>query len=136
MEIITRPSDWFSSQLKHLRCSEDAKAYIVGVMVGYTKPRHDMSKSSIVLEFDNARLTGDFVAFQTIGDWTLWMSSIVPKTDKSQRELVERFGRLSYYECYRLLKKQWRLYEELADDLPSIIYEIRQSLVIGNKSHR
>ena len=122
MELVTRLDDWFAGQLTDLRCGNEARAYVVGVL---SNRIDDMSDESVVLAFQNASLTGNFAAFQKIGDWTLWVASFAPHPQKAQRELIERFGRLSYFACHRIMRGQWRLYEELADELPAIVYDVR-----------
>ena len=126
MELVTRLDRWFSDRLQDLRCREDTRAYVVGVLSGKID---DMSDESVVLAFHDASLTGDFAAFQRIGDWTLWASAFAPHPLKAQRDLVERFGRLSYYSCYRIMRGQWTLYEELADELPAIVYDVRCNVI-------
>lgn len=125
MELVTRLDEWFARQLIDLRCGREARAYVVGVLAGRID---DMSHESVVLAYRDAALTGDFATFQRIGDWTLWVSAFAPHPLKGQRDLVERFGRLSYYSCYRIMRGQWRLYEELADELPAIVYDVRKEI--------
>ncbi len=90
-----------------------------------------MSQESVVLAFYAARQSGDFEAFQRVGDWVLWVSSVGPYPDKGQRDMVETFGRLSYYSCHRVLRGSWPLYEELANELPAIVYDVRCNLHPG-----
>lgn len=125
MELVVKPDAWFTEQLATVRCSDDARAYIVGVLVKYMRAEDDMSDESVVLAFADAKTKGDFNTFQRIGDWTLWVSSFYPHRNRGQRDLVETFGRLSYFACHRIMRGQWRLYEELADELPAIVYDIR-----------
>lgn len=132
MELITiaRLDQWLSERLRTLRCGDDTRAYVVGVLQRFQRDAGslDMSRESVVLAFHEARLRGDFAGFQRIGDWTLWVSSVQPTQDRAQREVIETFGRLSYYSCHRLMRGQWRLYEELADELPVIVYDVRCNL--------
>lgn len=122
MELVTRLDDWFDRQLVNVRCGPDARAYVIGVLSGRVD---DMSDQSATVAFQQAMLTGDFPTFQRIGDWSLWVSAFAPHPLKGQRDLVERFGRLSYSACHRIMRGQWRLYEELADELPAIVYDVR-----------
>lgn len=131
MELVTRLDDWFAGQLTDIRCGDEARAYVVGVL---SNRIIDMSDESVVLAFQDASLKGDFAAFQKIGDWTLWVSAFAPHPQKGQRDLVERFGRLSYYACYRIMRGQWRLYEELADELPAIVYDVRCNMTVRRRT--
>lgn len=122
MELVTRLDEWFAYQLSDLRCGRETRAYVVNVLAGHID---DMSHESVVLAYHDAALTGNFATFQRIGDWSLWVSAIHPHQNQGQRDLVETFGRLSYFACHRIMRGQWRLYEELADELPAIVYDIR-----------
>jgi hypothetical protein len=122
MELVIRLDDWFAGLLTDLRCGTEARAYVVKVL---SSRIDDMSDESVVLAFRDAGLTGCFATFQRIGDWTLWVSAFAPHPQKGQRNLVERFGRQSYLACHRIMRGQWRLYEELADELPTIVYDVR-----------
>jgi hypothetical protein len=125
MELVTRLDDWFAERLRGLNCGSDTRAYVVGVLSGHID---DMSDESVVLAYQDASLKGNFATFQRIGDWTLWVSAFAPHPLKGQRDVVERFGRLSYYACYRIMRGQWRLYEELADELPRLTWCVRKEI--------
>lgn len=105
-------------------------AYVAGVLKSLAHPRalDDMSKRSVILEFAEARTTGDFATFQRIGDWVLWVDIVMPDALVGTREAVESVGRQSYYTCHRILRGQWRVYEELADELPKIALSARRHM--------
>lgn len=127
---VSRLDHWLAERLRTLRVGDDTRAYVIGVLDRYQHNAEpiDMSRESIVLAFYDARLRGDFAAFQRIGDWTLWVSSVQPTRERSQRNVLETFGRLSYYSCHRIMRGQWGLYEELADELPVIVRDVRCNL--------
>lgn len=127
MELVTRLDDWFAERLQDLRCREDTRAYVTGVLAGF-RLDGDMSRQSVVLAYADAREKGDFAAFQRIGDWVLWVDAMHPHFIKDNREVIETIGRLSYYTCHRIMQRQWVLYEELADDLPRIAHGVRCKL--------
>ncbi len=122
MELVTRLDGWFESALTDLRCSPDTRAYVINLLSGHVD---DISDSSVALAYRDASLSGRFETFQRIGDWSLWVSAFAPHPLRGQRDLIERFGRLSYFSCHRIMRGQWRLYEELADELPAIVYDVR-----------
>ena len=131
MDIIVGLDSWFADRLHGMRRKPETVAYIAGVLKSLAKPREldDLSKRSVVLEFASARETGDFATFQRIGDWVLWVNIVMPESLEGTREAVESVGRQSYYTCHRILRGQWRVYEELADDLPTIARSARHMLV-------
>ena len=90
-----------------------------------------MSRSSIVRTYQDAVVRGDFASFQRIGDWVLWSGIVVPDRCEQERDVALLFGRLSYLSCHRILRGQWRVYEELANELPSLAAEAHRRLVKG-----
>jgi hypothetical protein len=131
MDIIVGLDSWFADRLHGMRRKPETVAYVAGVLKSLAKPREldDLSKRSVILEFASARETGDFATFQRIGDWVLWVNIVMPESLEGTREAVESVGRQSYYTCHRILRGQWHVYEELADDLPTIARSARHMLV-------
>jgi hypothetical protein len=88
----------------------------------------DMHGTSIVLAYGEACTSGSFAGYKRIGDWVLWVDTFAPAAMGTCHELVESMGRLSYYACHRILRRRWYLYEELADDMPRIVYDLRAAI--------
>jgi hypothetical protein len=127
MERFTRLEDWFCRSLEAVEASPDARAYLVSLFSSMKTTQNDLSNESIVLAFAAARETGQFAKFQRIGDYVLWGLSFAPESFEVPRVAID-LGRLSYYTCWRLTHKEWRVYEELADDLPRLTKETRRRL--------
>jgi hypothetical protein len=127
MERVVRLEDWFGKSLESVEASPDARAYLVSLFASMKSAEDDLSKKSIVLTYAEARDRGDFAGFQRLGDWVLWSMSFAPHS-MAVPDLALDFGRLSYYACWRLTRKEWRVYEELADDLPRLSRNIRRNL--------
>lgn len=129
MELVVpdRLDRWFAERLQGLRCRDDTRAYVTGLLAGF-HAGGDMSRDSVVLAFRDAQVKGDFAAFQRIGDWVLWVDAVNPTSINDYRQVAESFGRQAYYACHRIMRGQWHLYEELADDLPRIAYAVRCKL--------
>lgn len=120
---------WFADRLQGLNCTPETVAYVVGVL----GKRHwddgdNMSRQSVVLAFNHATFINDFAGFQRIGDWVLFADAVFPETLEQNRLVTVSLGRRAYSRCYQLLKGQWRVYEELADDLPLIAAKVRRKL--------
>jgi hypothetical protein len=129
MDLIKRLDGWFAERLEGLQCTPDTRAYVIGVL---GKKRWDgdiLVGESIVLAFNDALITSDFAAFQRIGDWVLWIDSVYPEYINDHRDVIESIGRRSYYSCHRIMRGQWRVYEELADELPSIAAKVHRKIV-------
>jgi len=132
MDLVQGLDVWFDNRLVELRSKyrPETIAYVVGVLKAQaiSKDGLDLSNRSVVLEYADAVMTGDFVSFQRIGDWVLWVNIIMPTAFDGSQEAIESIGRHSYYSCHRILKGQWRLYEELADQLPTLALAVRHKL--------
>lgn len=126
---VSKLDDWFAKKLGAVKLEHDTCAYIVGVLSKFRSASEDLSKCSIVIEYSEARASGNFSSFQKIGDWVLWMSITNPEHIAPVSEVVETIGMLSYNSCYRIVKYQWPVYEELAGDLPRIAREARGALL-------
>ena len=132
MELVTHLDTWFSERLKTLRYDVIIQAYITSVLLKFKTSTDAFARDeSVVLAFHDAKQSGSFVAYQRIGDWILFVDSFYPESIKSNQDVVESIGQLSYYACYRLLKRQWHVYERLADELPTIAKEIRNTLSVN-----
>lgn len=115
---------WFERKLGGLRLRKDTQAYVTGVFSNYRT--EDLIHLSVVLAYEHARETNQFDDYRRVGDWVLWCGTFVPVQMDAHRQVFESLGRLSYGACYRILHSQWPLYEELADELPSIVNGARE----------
>jgi len=116
---------WFDKRLDAVRCEHETRAYLAGLMTERAKSVQDAG--SITLAYASARNQGSFEQFQQLGDRVLWAGIFVADEFDEYNKLYENIGRLCYYTCYRLLDRRWRLYEELADELPRLVKEARLS---------
>lgn len=122
-------TSFFEKTLHDITCQDDTKAYIVSIYGKYKTPDFDLSKDSITLLFSQARQKQDFSVYQNLGDWIFFANTLAPAHLKNaSKEYYETIARLSYYSCYRLINRQWRLFEELADDYPALEYQVKKKL--------
>lgn len=129
MEVVGRLDGWFAETLSGLRCQDETRAYVAGLLANFHHASApDLSTQSVVLALADARLKGDFVAFQRIGDWVLWVDIVHPAFIKHHVDVTEAAGRQAYYCCHRIMMGQWQVYEELADELPRLARAIRCKL--------
>ncbi len=121
--LLTSLEKFFVDKVKCIPCQEDTKAYIVSTFVGFKKcePNQNLYGKSITLEYNKAQLEHSFELYQQIGDWILFIKSMYPESLNVSGEYYDSIARLSYYKCYRIVNKQWRLYEELADKFPLVV---------------
>ena len=135
MEIVTNLNEWFTIRLSSVRCSDNTKAYIVNVLSDASVLR-DMSRDSLVIAYHDAKINVDFVKLQMLADWVLWVDSFCPASIRDNIGVTETIGQLSYYACHRLMRGRWVIFEELADNLPLIVDDIRRCVnLTGVKSH-
>jgi hypothetical protein len=125
--LLQNISDFFDEILSDLNCQKDTKAYIISTFEKYKVADHDLSQYSIGELFCQARQKHEFAIYQNIGDWIFFCNSFVPQYLKNAtRDYYDNIARLSYYSCYNLINRQWRLFEELADRLVILEDEIKR----------
>jgi hypothetical protein len=119
MDVVRRLDVWFADAVSNVKCSNETRAYIVGVLA-----RPEVPTGSIVLEYARARNLG-FPALQRLGDGVTWLAIVAPECLGTHERVAVSVARVSYGTCHRLLRGRWKLYEELADDLPRLITDVR-----------
>lgn len=113
------------SRFAPVSASGTAKAYLSGLFADQAHKPIDLSKDSLVLTYYGIRRTVDLTSLQSLGDWVLWTSTVFPE---GVAEIAESLGRLCYYRCYRLVPA-WVVYEELADNMPTLVSQLRQAMI-------
>lgn len=132
MEIITNNiTKLFDELLIDLDCQHDTRAYIISIYGKYKSARFDLSKDSITLRFAQARTNQDFLAYQNLGDWIFFANTIAPDHLRfASKDYYDTVARLSYYSCYRLINRQWKLFEELSDNFTTLEGQVKNRLSI------
>ncbi len=130
MDIIHKNiSGFFDELLANLNCQPDTRAYIVSIYGKYKTADFDLSQCSIGLQFCQAREKQDFLTYQNIGDWIFYAISMAPEHLKfASEDYYISIARLSYYSCYKITKKQWKCYEQLADDFIDLEEQVKKCL--------
>lgn len=130
MDVIHRNlSSFFDELLIDLECQHDTRAYIVSIYEKYKTADFDLSKDSVTLQFAQARAKQDFLVYQNLGDWIFFANTIAPQhLQFASKEYYDTIARLSYYSCYKLFNKQWKLFEELADDFTTLEEQVRNRI--------
>lgn len=116
---------WLRMRLEPSDLDPDLQAYVVGVLDSMRRGGcRDLSDESVVLAYSLAVRTGEFVRFQTLADWTLWVSSFAPQS-VAEPELIEQLGMMSYAACDRMMRGRWPVFAVLALRLPDVISVVR-----------
>jgi hypothetical protein len=119
-------NSFFDELLIDLKCQYDTRAYIVSIYDKYKAADFDLSKDSVTLLFAQARDKQDFLIYQNLGDWIFFANTIAPDhLHFASKDYYNTIARLSYYSCYRLINKEWKLFEELADDFESLEEQVK-----------
>lgn len=122
-------NQFFEEKLSEIKCQDDTRAYIVGIFGKYRNAEHDFSQNSITLLFAQARDKHDFLIYQNLGDWIFFANTVLPNHLKfASKDYYDSIARISYYSCYRLINKKWKLFEQLADDFFYLKNEVRNKL--------
>jgi hypothetical protein len=118
MDIVHKNiTKFFEELLLDLECQRDTKAYIISIYGKYKSSEFDLSKDSVTLLFAQARDKQDFLTYQNLGDWIFFSNTLAPSHLKfASKDYYDTIARLSYYSCYKLINKQWKLYEEMSDN--------------------
>lgn len=125
---------FFEETLSDLKCHRDTKAYIVSIYDKYKFANFDLSNKSVTTLFADARAKHDFVAYQNLADWIFFCNTLYQEHLKNaSKDYYDTVARLSYYSCYKLINKQWKLFEELADNFIYIEHQVKDKLLIIKK---
>lgn len=136
MEIYNNLNSYFAETLHDLPCNEDTRAYIISIFYKYRISNTDLSKDNLTLLFAQARFNQDFLIYQNIGDWIFYSKSMYPEhLHRASEDYYYNLARLSYYSCYRLIDKKWKLYEELADECISLVNQVQMVLFSKLSAH-
>jgi hypothetical protein len=130
MDIVHRNiSGFFDELLADLNCRNDTKAYIVSIFGKYKTAELDFSKDSLTLLFCQAREKEDFFTYQKLGDWIFYIDTLAPEHLRfASRDYYTTLAQNSYYSCYRMTNRQWKCYEELADNFLILEEEVKKRL--------
>jgi len=127
METLTcNLGTFFFNELEDLQCDDDTRAYIVSVLQRFKNASLDYSKESLTLLYADAKFRQDFYTFQNIGDWLFFCNTLFPShLNNASPDYYHSLGQSSYYSCYRLINRQWKLYEKMADEFIYLSYSAR-----------
>lgn len=122
-------TNFFEEMLNDLECQKDTQAYIIGIYGKYKTAKFDLSKDSVTLLFSQARSKQDFLTYQNLGDWIFFANTIAPAHLRfASKDYYDTVARLSYYSCYRLINRQWKLFEELSDNFLRLENQVKKKL--------
>lgn len=115
--------------LQDLPCQADTQSYIISIYGKFKTAEHDLSKDSLTLRFAQARNNHNFLGYQNIGDWIFFANTLAPASlNKASKEYYDTLARLSYYSCYKILNREWKLFEELSDNLILLEHQVSKKL--------
>lgn len=122
-------TNFFEDLLIDLECQRDTKAYIVSIYGKFRTADHDLSKDSVTLLFAQARNKHDFLTYQNLGDWIFFSNTMAPAhLHDASLDYYQTIARLSYYSCYKIINRQWKLFEELSDNFPKLENDVKRKL--------
>lgn len=122
-------TSFFEEALNDLDCHRDTKAYIVSIYGKYKTAEFDLSKDSVTILFAQARSNQDFLTYQNLGDWIFFANTLAPSHLRfASKDYYDTVARLSYYSCYKLINRQWKLFEELSDNFLILENQVKNRL--------
>lgn len=124
-------ANFFDDLLIDLECQQATKAYIVSIYGKYKSSQFDLSKDSVTVLFAQARNNQDFLAYQNLGDWIFFANTMASNHLRfASKDYYDTVARLSYYSCYNLINRQWKLFEELSDNFLVLEQQVKKKLEI------
>lgn len=125
--FCTNINDFFSDKLKNVSTDPIIQSYIVSVLVKYKKNDLNYSKESLTILYSEAKNTANFHRFQSLGDFIFFCNTLYPEhLNNASPDYYHSIGRLSYYSCYRLMNKEWKVFENMADELITLSLKTRK----------
>jgi hypothetical protein len=129
METVSSLNAFFDTALAELSCDPKTRSYIVSIFVKYGKTSFDLPNESITMTFFHAKQNQDFATFQSLGDWMFFCRVEFPEhLVSASDDFYLTVGQMSYLSCYKLLKRQWLLYQEMSDRFIELENETRELL--------
>ena len=124
---------YFQDKCENLNCQETTKAYIVSTLVTMRGSK-DLSNKSLTLIYIEAKTKHNFTTYQELADWILFTRSLFPEyLQNASLDYYDALAQDSYFKCYLILEKKWKLFEELADTFPKIAdnlnFNLRNSFI-------
>lgn len=129
IHIQANLNSFFEELLADIKCQPTTRIYITSIYGKYKTAQFDLSKDSVTILFAQARSNQDFLTYQNLGDWIFFANTLAPShLHHASKDYYDTIARLSYYSCYRLIDKQWKLFEELADDFNTLESQVKNKL--------
>lgn len=130
-QITCNVESFFAEKTKSLQiCRESTRAYITNIFITAHKEPVDFSNESLTLVYASAKAKYSFQTFQSLGDWILFAQSLYPNSLRdASTDYYNAIAQDSYYRCYRILNRQWVLFEELADTFPRLVSSLQEVFI-------
>lgn len=129
IHIQANINSFFEELLADIECQTTTRIYITSIFGKYKTSQFDLSKDSVTLLFSQARNNQDFLTYQNLGDWIFFSNTLAPDHLKfASKDYYDTVARVSYYSCYRLINRQWKLFEELSDNFLSLERQVKNKL--------
>ena len=108
-------NDFFADLMNDLSCQDMTRAYLINLFASYKFSTNDLSQENITVLFAQAKMNNDFYLLQRVADYIFWAQTVHPGHLYST-SYYEDIARISYYSCYKILNKQWLVFDELSDN--------------------
>jgi hypothetical protein len=129
IHIQANINNFFEELLADIECQPTTRIYITSIYGKYKTAQFDLSKDSVTLLFAQGRSKQDFLTYQNLGDWIFFANTMAPNhLHNASKDYYDTVARLSYYSCYRLINREWKLFEELADNFLILEEQVKKRL--------
>jgi hypothetical protein len=129
IHIQNNIGSFFEELLVDIKCQPTTRIYITSIYGKYKSVEFDFSQDSLTLLFSQARNKQDFLTYQNIGDWVFFSNTWAPTHLRfASKDYYDTLAQMSYYSCYRMTNRQWKLFEELADNFNFLEDQVREKI--------
>jgi hypothetical protein len=127
-------SSYFADELAELPCDDTTRAYVVSIFGKFPNGEFDYSKKSITVAYAEAREKSSFHLYQGLADWVFFCNSLFPEhLNRASIDYYYSVGRMSYYSCYRLMNREWKCFERMADELVDLSKAVRDIILLDEQ---
>lgn len=122
-------NSFFEELLADIECQPTTRIYITSIYGKYKSAQFDLSKDSVTILFAQARSNQDFLTYQNLGDWIFFSNTLAPTHLRhANKDYYDTIARLSYYSCYKLINREWKIFEEIADNFNILESQVKNKL--------
>ena len=134
MELVKTAVLPIDQEVDALPCQNVTKAYIKGIYKDFIRAEKVPNHSSITILYAEAKFSYDFEKFRSLADWLFYLKTLYPEhLNAASPDYYDAVAQNSYYRCYVIVNRQWKVFEELADQFEEISQAMSSRLTLSKR---